>query len=57
MKTLSVEQAYHAYIKTMPATEQLQIIALISKHLAHHFLESDVERRNYELWRQNESLG
>ncbi len=42
MSTLAVEKLYHSYIESIPASEQLQLIALISRHLS----ENAVERKS-----------
>ena len=36
MSTTTVERLYHSYIEQIPVSEQLQLIAVISQHLAQH---------------------
>ena len=36
MSTVRVEQLYHKYIESIPISEQLQLIVVISQHVAQH---------------------
>ena len=36
MSAITVEQLYHNYIESIPVSDQLQLIALISQHLVQN---------------------
>ncbi|MBD3305298.1 hypothetical protein GF339_02995 [candidate division KSB3 bacterium] len=41
MKTVRVEQLYHQYIESIPISEQLELISVISQHVAQYTMTQE----------------